>query len=183
MVGVSRNGRGYRRSGIGLAALMLSGWAPVIDTMPTLQDLQVAGHVLHFQQVPPSGGIIIAIVYNTAVLGSHDEAAVLATLLDNGLGVGDLVLQPHLVEQAHLVEAAGYGAIFTTAGVDQNLLGAALRQRRIPCLTRHLEQVEHGSCIVAICSEPTVSIVVNEMNAAVAGLRFATAFRMMVREI
>ena len=63
------------------------------------------------------------------------------------------------------------------------MLAANLKKRQVPCLTRHSEQVEHGSCIVAICSEPSVSIVVNMQNAVLAGVRFATAFRMMVQEV
>ena len=172
-----------RNSALVLAALALSGLAPLGETMPTLQDMQIAGRVLHFRQTPVTGRIIVAIVYNAAETRSHDEAAALAVLLGNGLGVGDLILQPRLVEQAHLAEAAAYGAVFMTAAVDQELLAADLKQRQVPCLTLHAEQVEHGSCTVAICSQPRVSIIVNARNAALAGVRFATAFRMMVQEI
>ncbi len=173
----------YQNFSLILAALMLSCWAPLDDDMPTLQDMQIAGHVLHFQQTPVLGAIVVAIVYDPANRHSHDEAAAIAAVLGNGLVVGDLILRPRLVEQAHLVEAGDYGAVFTTVAVDQALLSAELTRRQVPCLTRHPEQVEHGSCIVAICSKPSVSIVVNMRNAAYAGVRFATAFRMMVQEI
>lgn len=173
----------YRRSALVVAALVLSCMAPLRADMPTLQDMQTAGRVLHFQQRPAVGMTIIAIVYNPADARSHDEAAALAALLGDGLVVGDLMLRPRLIEQADLAAAAAYGAIFTTAAVDQAMLAGNLKQRQIPCLTRHLEQVEHGSCIVAICSQPSVSIIVNTRNAARAGVRFATAFRLMVREI
>lgn len=139
--------------------------------------------MLHFQEKPVSGPVVIAIVYNPANPRSQDEASALAAMLGAGLAVGDLVLHPLLVEQAQLAMTAGYTAIFATIGVDEALLAASLKQRRIPCLTRHLEQVEHGACIVAICSEPRVSIVVNGANAMSAGVGFPTAFRMMVREI
>ena len=183
MAEASRNGIRGRNSGLVLAALLLSGWVPASTSLPTLQDLVVAGHVLHFQQPPVSGGIILAIVYNSAMAGSHDEAATLAALLGRGLDVGDLTLHPRLVEQSHLGDSTDYGAVFTALGVDQTLLGGILRQHQLPCLTLHLEQVEYGSCIVAIRSRPSVSIAVNEANAIRAGVQFATAFRMMVREI
>ena len=88
-----------------------------------------------------------------------------------------------LVEQNRLADKLSFGAVFDTVGADDGLLAAGLKQHRVPCLTRHLEQVEHGHCTVAIRSAPVVSIAINEVNAAAAGVQFATAFRMMVREI
>jgi hypothetical protein len=166
-----------------LAVLLVAGWSPIDTVAPNPQDIQIAGRVLNFQETPRSGAITIAIVYNPADPRSRDEAAALAALLGNGLFVGALFLHPLLVEQTRLAEAPAYGAIFATIGVDESLLGAALKQRQVLCLTRHLEQVEHAACTVAIGSQPSVSIVVSQANAAIAGVRFATAFRMMVREI
>jgi hypothetical protein len=167
-----------------LAALMLSGWGSIQDlTQPTLQDMRVAGHVLGFQESTAAGEVIVAVVYNAAETRSHDEAIASASLLVGGLSVGGLVLQPCLVEQGHLAEPAGYSAIFATIGVDEGLLAAGVKRHHVPCLTRHLEQVEHGACTVAIRTDPSVSIVVNQANAVIAGVHFATAFRMMVREI
>ncbi len=166
-----------------LAALLLSGLAPLTEATPTLQDMQIAARVLHFQYRPVNGRIVVAIVYNAAETGSHDEAVELVALLGDGLGVGDLTLQPRMVEQAHLSDVTGYDAVFAALAVNQDLLTAALKQRQIPCLTRHTEQVEHGSCIVAIRSQPRVSIIVNMRNAVLAGVRFATAFCMMVEEV
>jgi hypothetical protein len=175
---------GCRKASYVLATLVVSGGGPVRDlSAPNLQEIQVAGRVLHFQETPVSGGLVVAVVYDAASRPSYDEAVALMALLGNGVPVGDLILRPRLVEQKQLAEAQGLGAVFITTGVDDALLAAALKRDRIPCLTRHLEQVEHGSCTVAIASEPTVTIVVNAANAAMAGVRFATAFRMMVREI
>lgn len=150
---------------------------------PTLQDIQVAGRVLHFQKTSPSGTIVVALIYNATDLASQTEAAALMALLGSGLAVGDLVLRPVLIEQSHLADAGQYEAIFATTGVDGRLLNAGLRQHQVPCITRHIEQVEHGACTVAIRSLPSVSIVVSQENAVMAGVRFATAFRMMVQEI
>ncbi len=173
-----------RAAGLLLVALVVSGWGPIQDlTPPTLQDMKVAGHVLAFQESSIAGEVIVAVVYNGAEARSHDEAVAIASLLDGGLPVGGLILRPHLIEQSRLAETAGYKAVFSTIGVDEAVLGASVKQHHVPCLTRHLEQVEHGLCTVAICSEPSVSIVVSQANAAIAGVRFATAFRMMVREI
>lgn len=173
-----------RTSSLVLAVLVLAGWGSAQDlSVPTLQDLQVAGHVLGFEESPLVGEVVVALVYNGAELGSRNEAVALAALLGQGMSVGGLIMRPRLVEQGHLAESGGYSAIFVTRGVDEGLLRASLQRNRVPCLTRHLEQVEQGTCTVAIRTEPSVSIVVNEANATIAGVRFATAFRMMVREI
>lgn len=173
----------YRTCYVVSAVLMLSGSGPIEDRAPTLQDLQIATHVLHFLDAPVSGELILAIAFDASDAASRAEATALASLAGEGLTAGDLTLRPCLVEEGQLATVTGYGAVFATAGVNQKLLGASLKQRHVPCLTRHLEQVQHGACIVAIGTEPTVSIVLNAANAASDGVRFATAFRMMVPEI
>ena len=178
-----RSGSGLLGTCLSFAALMLSAWAPSTEQAPSLQDIQVAGRVLHFQVPPYSGEIVVAIVFDQHQPASVAEANALGALLGTGLPVGNLTLRPRLVEQRQLSAPGDYGAIFAASGVDDQLLSAGLRSHRVLCLTRHLGQVEHGACVVAICSEPQVVIVVNETNASAVGLQFATAFRMMVREI
>lgn len=173
----------YRTPCLVTAILMLSASGPIEDTAPTLQDLQIAARVLHFLDVPVSGELVLAIVFNPSDPASRAEAVALVGLAGKGLSIGNLTLRPYLVAQDKLATVVGYGAIFATTGVDQALLGATLKQRHVPCLTRHPEQVQHGACIVAIGTEPTVSIVLSAANAAADGVHFATAFRMMVVEI
>lgn len=151
--------------------------------MPSLQDVQIAGRVLHFQEGRVSGKINLAIVYNMNDASSQTEAATLAGLLGRGLLVGDLVLRPHLVDQASLADGRSFDAVFVAAAVDGSLVLASIHKHRIPCLTRHLVYIEASVCTVAIISAPIVTIVVSAKNAATVGIRFATAFRMMVREL
>ncbi len=152
-------------------------------TLPTVQDLQIVGRVLGFQQVPATGVVIMAVVYDPSNAASRSEAEAIAKLLQGGLHVGGIELRGVLVDQNHLQAPGDYAAVFETGNVDDKLLAAMLHLRKLPCLTTHLDAVEHGSCAVAICSEPAVVIVVNRTNAEDAGVHFATAFRMMVREI
>lgn len=173
----------YRTCYVATAALMLSGSGPIDNKAPTLQDLQIASHVLHFLDTPIAGELCLAIVFNPLDAASRAEATALVSLAAKGLSAGDLILRPCLVEQGKLASVTGYGAVFSTTGVDQHLLGASLWLRHVPCLTRHLEQVQSGACTVAIGTEPAVSIVLSATNAASDGVRFATAFRMMVPEI
>jgi hypothetical protein len=169
--------------GLPLMGLPLIGAGPLDAAQPNLQEVEVAGRVLHFQADQPSGPFRLAVVYNPSDPDSRAEAAALMALLGSGLVVGDLILQPVLVAQARLADSGGFGAVFETIGVDDGLLGRALRRFHIPCVTRHLEQVGHGACTVAIRSGSSVSIVLSAANATADGVRFATAFRMMVEEL
>ena len=150
---------------------------------PTLQEIQVAAHVIHFQETQPMRLITPAVVYNMTDRRSRKEANAIAALLGNGLAVADLTLHPLLIEQHHLTDSTAFTAVFATIGVDQGLPADGLKRRHALCLTTHLDQVEQGACTIAIRSVPSVSIAFNTMNAAAAGGGFITAFRMMVREI
>ncbi len=164
-------------------ALPRSGAAAEDAEPPTAQEMRMAGRVLGFLDTPPSGVVTLAVVFDPANPHSREEAVAIGSLLGDRMAVGALTLRPQLVEQARLADTIGYGAIFVTDGIDPQILKAALALRHVPCLTRHLDQIEQGSCMVALRGSPSVDIVVNELNASSVGVRFATAFRMMVREI
>lgn len=150
---------------------------------PSLEEMQVAGQVLGFLDPSLSGRVTLAVVFDPANSGSRVEAAAIAALLADGASVGALTLQPRLIEQSHLAAANGYNVVFVAGNVDSQILKQALALRRVPCLTRHLEEIEQGGCMVALRTFPSVNIVVNEVNASLGGVRFATAFRMMVQEL
>ncbi len=164
-------------------ALPQAGTAAEDADPPTAQEMRMAGQVLGFLDAPPSGVVTLAVVFDPANPRSRGEAAAIGSLLGDRMAVGALTLRPRLVDQARLADTTGYGAIFVTDGIDPQMLKTALALRHVPCLTRHLDQIEQGSCMVALRASPSVDIVVNELNASSAGVRFATAFRMMVREI
>ena len=169
---------------LGLSLVCSFGTSAAEQTLlPTPQDLQIAARILGFQQTPATGVFDLAVVYDGFDPRSLEEARDVAGLVGSGLAVGDVVLRAVLVEQARLATAIGYGAIFAAAGTDAGLLNSALRLHKVPCFSIHLDEVAHGACAIAICAEPTVSIIVSRANAAAADIHFATAFRMMVREI
>lgn len=149
----------------------------------TLQDMRVAGRVLTFQESRPSGALTVAILYAANNPASRIEADTIASLLGAGLSVGGVVLHSLVVQQDHLAATGQVDAVFATTGVDDASLRRMLVERRVLCLTRHQTQVSRGSCVVAIRSAPNVSITLNSANAESFGVRFATAFRMMVNEL
>ena len=167
----------------GLLVCLLGGMSPVDQAERlTLQDLKLAGRVLHFIDMPLVGSVTLAVVYAQDVPGSEDEARAVAAWLSGGLRVGNLILQPALVEQSTLSDLQDYVAIVTAAGVYVPVVRDAMRQHHVPCMTTHLSQVQDGGCLVGIRSRPAVSIQLNSAASASVGIRFATAFRMMVRE-
>jgi len=162
---------------------MLSTARAAESTAPSLQDMQIVGRVLGFQATPPTGQLTLGIVYNLNDGASLAEAQAMAALLRGGLAVGNLILQPRLVDQAQLAASRGYDALMAASGLDEAALEKTVASFRIPCLTLHVALVQHAACTVAIRSQPNVSILVSDPNAAAGGVRFATAFRMMVQEL
>lgn len=167
---------------------MLAAWASAAFGEPPpppagMQDMVIIGRVLGFQQRSVSGDQLLAIVYDPADAASTREAKDIAVLIGSGLAVSEIVLHSVLVAQPDLARTDHVDAILATASVDDQLLRRAISRLHVPCLTLHFSQVEHGSCMVALRSSPTVNIVLNQANADAAGVHFATAFRMMVQEL
>lgn len=167
---------------LGIASLLVP-WRADALTMPTLQDIEIAGHVLAFQSDRLKGAITLGVVYNAASADSKAEADTIIRLIGNGLHVGDLVLTARAIPQTALGGNLDVGAWFVAGDVDQSLLRTVLAGRHLICLTRHIDEVAHGACTVSICSSPSVDLVISNANAAAADVHFATAFRMMVREL
>lgn len=149
----------------------------------TRPDLDLVGRILHFLDHPPVGDIRVAIVYADAVPGSRDEARMIASWMQGGLDVGDLVLHGEPIEQAGLGTATGFAAIITAGGISAASVRPAMQRMHVPCLTGHVDQVQAGDCMIAIRSTPGVSIKLKEAAAESTGVRFATAFRMMVDQL
>ena len=177
----------FRRIGRASATLLLGcalgGMDPADEgDRLTPQDLQIAGRVLHFVAEPPTGSVVLAIVYTRDVPNSRREATDAAALLAGGLPASDLVLHAVLAEQHDLAGLDPVAALVTADGVSAEPVREAMRRRHVPCLTVHLSQVKDGGCLVGIRSLPSVSIQLNGDAAGAVGVRFATAFRMMVQE-
>jgi hypothetical protein len=166
-----------------IVGLSLRQPAAAQPTAISLTDLQLVGRVMHFLLSAPTGGMNVAIVYDGADPQSMAEAQHAARLMGDGLQVGAITLHPVLVEQSHLATAADYSAMLATVDVRADVLRAAMQAHHVPCLTTHTDQVKASDCLVAVRSQPAVSIVLNQAAAASAGVRFAIAFRMMVHEL
>jgi hypothetical protein len=164
--------------------LILAFVAAQAHAAATQNDLVVAARALSFIQSPPKGDVAIGIVYLPSNPESAAEAQNLQKLIGAGLKVGNLTLKPVLV---HLDEAqsANVGLFFLTTGLGLSAgrLTAAIKAKRIPCVTVDIPQVLSGLCSIGVRSQPKVEILVNRAAALESGVAFVAVFRMMVTEI
>lgn len=158
--------------------------APCAAAEFTDTDLQVAARALSFMEQPLSGRIEVGIVYSPDSPRSRDEAERLKDRLGQQYRAGNLELIPVLVPIQRAEEADVDLFMLTghVAGGGEALARAA-QAGGIPCVTTDVEQVRSGACVMGIQSRPRVEIMVNRKAANESGLRFATAFRVMVTEI
>lgn len=164
-----------------LAALVSCG--PALAEV-TAQDLQITARTLGFLDPPSTGTIRMGLLYDAGNSRSAQQAEEVRRLLDRGLAVGNLKLQPVLVD---LPDAGGADVHFffltDSIGERGHVLQSVLATRKLPCLTTDLEQVRAGICAVGIQSAPKVEIFVNRAAASASNVRFASVFRMMVIEL
>jgi hypothetical protein len=150
----------------------------------TQKDLQVMARALGFTEKPPTGDVVIGIVYAPGNPQSAKEAQDIQKLLGDGLKGGAITLKPLLVK----IDDAGsadVGAFLLTEGVgaDGSKLAAITKSKQKPCMTVDIAQVQSGACLLGVKSEPTVEIIVNKAAAADSGVSFAASFRMMIKEL
>jgi hypothetical protein len=171
----------------GLAAVMAciacvaGGAAGTVPATLSPQELLIVGHAAGFLQPPPSGGAV-AVVYAAGDAASRQDADAIASEIGNGLQAGSVLLAVKVVDAGELAKG-GVAVAIAASGANGPALGAAVRAARILCVTADLAAVQDGFCTMGITTRPRVTIVLNHAAAAAAGITFAAAFRMMIREI
>lgn len=180
-----QNCRNMKRLGMMLLALeaasIPSGYARADVTD---KDLQVMARALGFIEKPPTGDVVVGIVYAPGNPQSAKEAQDIQKLIGDGLKGRAVTLKPLLVKIDD-VGSADVGAFLLTEGVgaDGSKLAAIDKSKQKICMTVDMAQVQSGACLLGVKSEPTVEIVVNKAAAADSGVSFAASFRMMIKEI
>jgi hypothetical protein len=148
----------------------------------TTKDLQVLGRAIAFMQPPPAADAVIAIAYAPGNAASRQDAEAIAALIGGGLQAGHAVLRAKVVEIAALTPS-GSPIVIAATGANGAQLAAISRTAKALCVTTDIEAVRAGVCAMAITTEPRVEIIVNHAVSAAAGIEFAAAFRMMIREM
>jgi ABC-type uncharacterized transport system substrate-binding protein len=148
----------------------------------SVSDFHVAARALSFMTNAPVGTIRVGIVFDPANPHSAADAAEMQRLLSSGLQVGNLTLQPVMV-RVDDVDNAQVALFFLTEGVGAvGRLAEVARSRSVPCITTDLARVREGVCAIGVRSSPRVEILVNQGAAGASGIRFSTAFRMLITE-
>jgi hypothetical protein len=163
----------------GLSALLgRPGWA--VSLSP--QDLQVLGNALAFVQPRPASGGSVAVVYAGRNSPSHQDAEDILAMIGKGLTAGGVVLTPRLVDADELATTV-FSLVIVATGANSEAVARAARAQHSLCVTADQAAVQQGVCTMAIRSTGRVEILLNHQAAQAAGIGFATAFRMMVREL
>jgi hypothetical protein len=151
----------------------------------TAKDAQVIGRVLGFLEGAPTGIVELGIVFDPAKPESVAEAEKLRGILGDGLPSGTAKLKPRLVPIAEIAVAPKVVAFFVTRGLGTGVdaVAATAQQRHVPTITNEPVCVYSGRCVISATSEPAVEIVVNKAAAEATGTKFATFFRMLIKEI
>ena len=150
----------------------------------TQSDLLIAARALSFMQNPPTGQIRVGIVYAAGAPRSVEEADNLQQMLAGGLKVGNLIMIPVKVKIGDIASANVQLFLLTEyVGNDGVRVSDATKTNLSPCITVDIAQVENGTCVMGVRSEPRIEILINRAAATSSGTSFATVFRILITEI
>ncbi len=161
-----------------LAALVFSQNASAASLSG--KGVQIIAKAMGFLDPAPPGGVI-AVVYSDAA--SKADADGIVTSFGDGLASSGGTVTAKAVDAAALGGGSGYIAMILATGAATDAVAAAAKAHKIPCITASSALVQSGACIMAIQSDPKVSILVNHAAAQAAGIGFASAFAMLIHEI
>lgn len=157
----------------------------VAPAIPAPLNIPVAARVISFVQPTPVGVVPVAIIYQPGNASSEAEAADMERAFSNGMKLGRANLRVRKVSVTSLSQLGGARAAFVTAGLRafQDEVSAASAALSILTITADANCVEQGRCIVGISSGGRTQITVNKAAAKRSGVRFGSAFLMLVKEI
>ena len=168
-----------------LAALLLLAQAvpdPALAASLSARETSLLGQVLKFLEPRPTGDGVVVVAYAAGDTASQRDAQAIVRDLGAGVPTQDGVLRP-VVASDDALGAMRFGLVIAAAGAaSAAVLRAALAQHAL-CVTGDAAAVRAGLCAMAIGGEPRIEILLNHTVVARSGIRFATAFRMMVHDI
>jgi hypothetical protein len=149
----------------------------------TQLDLQIAARALSFMERPLSGDVRLGIVFAPGDNDSIRSADAVVKLLGGGMKVGDVTFKPVAVN-IHQAKSASVDAFFLPDGMGAlaTEVAAATEEKKVPCITLDVTQVEAGTCVLGLRLLPKVQIYINRSAAASSNTMFVSVFRMMVTE-
>jgi hypothetical protein len=168
---------------LGAAALAAAAGSVALADV-TQTDVEVGGRVLGFLATPMTGDVKLSVVYAPGNAASAAEQKALMGILGSGLKAGNVTFQPSAVE-LDKIDSVGGGVVFLTGGLgaDGAKAAAALKAKKLICMTTDMAAVQGGFCAIHLKSAPKVQISVNKALADQIGISFGAAFKLMITEI
>lgn len=148
----------------------------------SLRDMTVMARAMAFLESPPSGLAVVGIAFPRASEEGEREAGRLAAAFGDGLRSGRAILIGRPVPIEDLSGQRFAAVLLTTAALPHAREAAAVAGRGVLTVATDRAPVDAGIIMLAIRAEPQVEIIANRAAAAAAGIRFATAFRMLIQE-
>ena len=159
-------------------------WSVAPATSAVL-NVPVAARVISFVQPTPAGLVPVAIVYQPGNEASEAEAVAMERSLLRGITIGRATLKTRRVPVSNLSQMNGARAAFLTSGLRayQDEVAAAAVAQSVLTITSDTGCVVASRCVVGISSDSKTQIIVSKAAARRSGIRFGSAFLMLVKEI
>ena len=148
----------------------------------TAKDAQIIAKAIGFLDPSPAGGVV-AVAYDAGNAASKADADAIAGLFAGGLAEGSNTVTAKAVDGATLGDGSGYIAVILAQAGSGDKVMAAAKAHHIPCISAEAAQVQAGTCVMSVSSDPKVDITVNHAAAQATGVSFQSAFRMLIHEI
>jgi len=163
-------------------------FSAVLPTQPApsaVLNVPVAARVITFVHPAPVGVVPVAIVYEPGNAASEADAADMERALSNGITIGRATLRTRRVAVSNLGQLSGVKAAFVTTGLRayQDEVAAAAGAQSVLTITADSACVISGKCVVGITSPNRTQIIVSKAAARRSGIRFGSAFLMLVKEV
>jgi hypothetical protein len=172
-----------RALAVGMLLLTLT-LLPGTGNATTLNELKVGVRVVDFMASPPRGKTSFALIYDSQIKASSEDAQSILNWLNSHVALGKADLVPVLVDIRQLDEGPNFRIGFIAAGMETHYgrIFDYARRNRMLTISADLTCVRAGKCTVGIAGAPRVEVIISQQAALSCGIEFTEAFRMMVTE-
>lgn len=176
----------HGRRGLLCAALLLaaglSGAGPA-RAETTQRDLRALARAASFMANAPTGETEFGIVFPNGSAAGRAEAEQIAAAAGSGVTAGALTLKPRLLPMAELAQSNLRVLVLTREALPAaNEIAAATSGKQVLTVVTVASAIDGGKIVMSIASNPQIEILVNRAAAQSAGIIFAPAFRMLIKE-
>ena len=172
---------GLQRTIVLIGAALFVSVASTAAPSLSSKDVEIICKSLVFLDPPVSGGTV-GVAF--AKGNSDSEADALAIVGEFGSGISTTrgTLTAKAVDESSLGDGGSYIAFIAASGVPTDKVMALAKSRKLLCITGDAEMVAHGRCVMSVHSQPSVEVIVNLAQENAIGIKFASAFHMMIKE-